>query len=145
MLEGFVKIPILQGSSFVSITDNGLNFNKNVVKHMQKAENIVIFYNSNKKQIAIQKCEKNTEDSIPFYRSEKNLQTGVRFNNREIQQMIASMMNWDLKELNYRVDGFLAEDRQTMIFDLKSARIFSKKNKSGSNQMKALEKNIFDV
>ena len=49
MLEGFLEVPILQGSSFMSITDNGINFNKNVVKHMQGAENIIILCNSNKK------------------------------------------------------------------------------------------------
>lgn len=132
MLEGFVEIPILVGSSFLSVTDNGLNFNKNVVKHMNKAGFIKILRNSNKKQIAIQKCESNVENSIPFYRNEKNLQTGVRFNNREIQQMIASMMNWNLQEFNYRADGFLS-DESTMIFDLNSARKFPKRNKSEAN------------
>lgn len=132
MLEGFVEIPILIGSSFLSVTDNGLNFNKNVVKHMNKAEFIKIFFNANKKQIAIQKCEKGTENSIPFYRDEKNLQTGVRFNNREIQQMIAANMDWNLQEFNYRADGFLS-DENTMIFDLKSARKFPKRNKSETN------------
>ena len=64
MLEGFLEIPILQGSSFMSITDNGINFNKNVVKHMQGTEYIIILCNSNKKQIAIQKCDKGRENSI---------------------------------------------------------------------------------
>ena len=133
MLEGFVELPILQGSSFMSVTDNGLNFNKNVVKHMQRAESVKILCNSSKKQIAIQKCNKNTENSIPFYRDEKNLKTGVRFNNRELQQMIAAMMDWNLSEYNYRADGFLAGDNKTMIFNLNCARKFTKKNKSLTN------------
>lgn len=129
MLEGFLEVPILQGSSFMSITDNGINFNKNVVKHLQGAERIIILCNSDKKQIAIQKCDKKRENSIPFYRNEKNFVIGVRFNNREVLQMIVSMMNWNLKEFNYRADGFLTEDRNTMIFDLNNARKFSKKKK----------------
>ena len=133
MLEGFVEVPILQGSSFLSVTDNGLNFNKNVVKHMQRAESIKIFCNSSKKQIAIKKCGKGEENSIPFYRDEKNLTNGVRFNNREVQQMIATMMDWNLSEYNYRADGFLADDGETMIFNLNCARKFFKKNKSQSN------------
>ena len=71
MLEGFVEITILQGSSFMSVTDNGFNFNKNVVKHMQRAERIRLLCNSDKKQIAIQKCDSDNENSIPFYRDEK--------------------------------------------------------------------------
>lgn len=145
MLKGFLEVPILQGSSFMSITDNGINFNKNVVKHLQGAERIIILCNSDKKQIAIQKCDKNRENSIPFYRDEKNFVTGVRFNNREVLQMIVSMMDWNLKEFNYRADGFLTEDRNAMIFDLNNARNFSKKKKSDSNQTKTLDKNNFDV
>lgn len=133
MLEGFVEITILQGSSFMSVTDNGLNFNKNVVKHLRQAESVKIFFNSSKKQIAIQKCDNDAENSIPFYRDEKNLKTGVRFNNREIQQMIAMMMGWNLSEYNYKADGFLTDDGDTMIFDLNSARKFSKKGKSQTN------------
>lgn len=133
MLEGFVEVPILQGSSFLSVTDNGLNFNKNVVKHMQRAESVKIFCNSSKKQIAIKKCNKNAENSIPFYRNEKNLINGVRFNNREVQQMIATMMDWNLSEYNYRVDGFLVDDNETMVFNLNCARKFLKKNKSSAN------------
>ena len=133
MLEGFLEVPILQGSSFMSITDNGINFNKNVVKHMQGAENIILLCNSTKKQIAIQKCDKGRENSIQFYRDEKNFVNGVRFNNREVVQMIVSMMNW--QEFNYRADGFLTSDRNTMIFDLNSARKFNKKNKRIKNTL----------
>ena len=126
MLEGFLEVPILQGSSFMSVTDNGLNFNKNVVKYMQKAERIRLLCNPVKKQIEIQKRDSSNENSIPFYRNEKNLQTGVRFNNREIQQMIATMMDWDLSQYIYRADGFLAEDGRTMMFNLNNAREFKK-------------------
>ena len=136
LLEGFVEVPILQGSSFLSVTENGLNFNKNVVKHMQRAEYIVLLCNSDKKQLAIIKCDKNRENAIPFYRDEKNLKTGVRFNNREVQQMIATMMNWDLQTFNYRVDGFMASDRRTMIFNLNSARVLNKRAKTKNELFK---------
>ena len=144
MLDGFVEIPILQGSSFMSVTDNGLNFNKNVVKHMQRAERIRLLCNVNKKQIAIQKCDSGNENSIPFYRDEKNLQNGVRFNNREVQQMIATMMDWDLSQYNYRVDGFLSADNRTIIFNLNNARKFDKKKKRLNNNSKSLDELLFD-
>ena len=127
MLEDFLEIPVLQGNSFLSITDKGLSFNKNVVKHMQEAGYVFFLCNSNKKQIAIQKCNKGRENSIRFYRDEKNSQLGLRVNNREILQMIVTMMNWDVQTYNYRADGFLTEDKDTMIFDLSSARKSQKK------------------
>ena len=144
MLEGFLEIPILQGSSFMSVTDNGLNFNKNVVKHMQKAARIRLLCNPVKKQIAIQKCDSSNENSIPFYRDEKSLQNGVRFNNREIQQMIAKMMDWDLSQYIYRADGFLAEDGRTMMFNLNNAREFKKKSRRFYKEQKVVDKSIFD-
>ena len=129
MLEGFVKIPIFNKSSCLSVTENGLNFNGTVVFHMEKANYINLLLNANKKQIAIVKCDKDSADKIPFYRDEKSLKNGVRFNNREIQQMISRIMEWDLLKFNYRVDGYFISEEQAMIFDLQNARKFSKKNK----------------
>lgn len=49
MLEGFTKIPVLSGSSFISVTNNGINFNGNVVFHLQRTKFVVFFLNSNEK------------------------------------------------------------------------------------------------
>ena len=128
MLEGFVKVPVLRGSSFLSITANGLNFSGMSVFHMQKANYVNLFLNEETKKIAIQKCNKNAEDAIPFFRTDKNLKSGVRFNNAEIQRMINELMGWDVSTFNYKVDGFLDEEEQAMIFDLNAARK-TRKNK----------------
>ena len=47
--------------------------------------------------------------------------------------MIAAMMDWNLSEYNYRADGFRTDDGKTMIFNLKSARKFTKNNKTMAN------------
>lgn len=129
MLEGFVRLPILSGSSFISVTNNGINFNGNVVFHMQKAEYVSLLLNSKEKKIAVQKCNKDDEDKIPFFREGTNWKNGVRFNNREIQQIIAMIMGWDLEKFNYRADGIYLDDEQAMVFDLSAARKFPKRNK----------------
>lgn len=129
MLEGFKKLPIMSGSSFVSITNNGLNFNGNVVVHMQNAKNVILLMNEKEKQIAIQKCDEQTEDKITFFRNKSNRTNGVRFNNREIQQTIAKMMNWNLEQFNYRADGLYLDEEEAMIFDLNKARKFPKRRK----------------
>ena len=141
MLEGFVKIPVLTGSSFVSITDNGLNFSGMTVFHMQKAEYINLFVNADTKQIAIKECKKNAEYAIRFFRNEKNLKIGVRFNNREIQQMIAKMMDWDFQKYNYKVDGFYNEDEHVMIFDLTKTKKSAKKIRTKHNKENLTEDN----
>ena len=129
MLNGFTKVQILQGNSFVSVTNNGINFNGNVVCHMQKTKYVHFLLNANEKQIAIQKCDENDESQILFFRDGSNWKNGVRINNRELQQMIARMMGWDLDSYNYRADGIYSADDNAMIFDLKSARKFNKRRK----------------
>ena len=129
MLEGFKKMQILIGSSFLSITSNGLNFNGNVVIHMQEAKNVILLINETTKQLAIQKCDEQTEDKITFCRNKSNRTNGVRFNNREIQQTIAKMMNWNLEQYNYRADGFYLDEDEAMIFNLNKARRFPKRSK----------------
>lgn len=129
MLNGFKKVQILQGSSFVSVTSNGINFNGNVVFHMQKTKYITFLINADEQQIAIQKCDDKEESKIPFFREGSNWKNGVRINNRELQQMIARMMGWDLDNHNYRADGIYSDNDDAMIFDLKTARKFNKRNK----------------
>lgn len=133
MLEGFVKIPVLSGSSFMSVTRNGINFSGNVVFHLQRAEFVLFFLNSNEKQIAIQKCDDTDEDRVPFFREGANWKNGVRVNNRELQRIISRMMDWDLESYNYRADGIYSDKDNAMIFDLKTARKFNKRRKEQSN------------
>lgn len=129
MLDGFKKVQILQGNSFVSITSNGINFNGNVIFHMQKTKYVIFLLNADEQQIAIQKCDGKEEDKISFFREGSNWKNGVRINNRELQQMITRMMGWDLDKYNYRADGIYSDKDNAMIFDLKNARKFNKRRK----------------
>ncbi len=133
MLSGFTKVQILQGSSFMSITNNGINFNGNVVFHMQKTKYVIFLLNTTDQQIAIQKCDDEEDGKILFFRDGTNWRNGVRINNRELQQMIARMMSRDLDKYNYRADGVYSDDDHAMIFDLKNARSFNKRRKQQSS------------
>ena len=117
MLEDFVLLPILSGSSFMSVTNNGINFSGNVVYHMQRAEFIRLFLNPKTKQVAIQKCETKLDGAVAFFKDESDLTNGIRLNNRELQQKFSNMMNWDLENYNYRAYGFFSEEDNAVIFD----------------------------
>ncbi len=129
MMEGFVLLPVLSGSSFMSVTSNGINFNGNVVFHMQKAKYIRLFLNSETNQVAMQKCTEKDEGAIKFCRNESKWKNGVRINNRELQQKISNIMDWNLKEYNYRIIGFFSDKDNTLIFELNDARKFRKRNR----------------
>lgn len=129
MLEGFKRLPALSGSSFVSITNNGINFNANVVFHMDKAEYIIVLLNEETKQLAIQKSNKGDEDAIQFCRKPSKWKNGVRYNSRETQQIIAKMMGWDLENYIYRVTGFFNDEEGAMIFNLLDAKTFNRRRR----------------
>lgn len=133
MLEGFIKIPILPGSSFMSVTNNGINFNGNVVRNMQMAKYVNLLLNLDTKQVAIKKCDIKDEEAVKFCRNESNLKNGVRINNRELQQKFSRIMNWDLETYNYRIVGFFSDEDDAVIFDLKNARKFRKRNSQKTN------------
>jgi len=133
MMEGFVLLPVLSGSSFMSVTSNGINFNGNVVRNMQMAKYVNLFLNLDTKQVAIKKCDIKDEESVKFYRNESNLKNGVRINNRELQQKFSRIMNWDLETYNYRIVGFFSDEDNAVIFDLNNARKFRKRNSQKTN------------
>ena len=96
MLEGFTKIPVLSGSSFMSVTNNGINFNGNVVFHLQRTKFVVFFLNSNEKQIAIQKCDESDEDKAPFFSRRSKLEE-----QRTRQQQRIATNNFSNDELGF--------------------------------------------
>lgn len=85
-----------------------------------------------KKQIAIQKCNKDDEDAVAFCRKSSNWKKGVRYNNRETQQIIAKLTGWDLENFTYRVNGFFDDENGVMIFDLNDAKKFKRRLRKSS-------------
>lgn len=135
MLEGFEKISLYPGSSFLSVTNNGITFNKNSIQRLKMPEYVVFLLNSVEKKIAVQVCsDASDRDSIPFCQKGKDYKNGLRINNRELQQQLASMMNWNLKDKNYRIDGIYLDAESAMIFDMNSAREFNKRNKRKASE-----------
>ena len=113
----------------MSVTNDGINFNKNVVARMGKAPYVVFLLNTVEKKAAIQKCEGDDPDALAFCQQARHEKTGVRINLRDVQQTIASMMDWDLSRYNYRIDGAYLREENAMIFDLEEARRFDRKSK----------------
>lgn len=129
MLVGFERVSNVKGRSFMSVTNDGINFNKNVVAQMGKVPFVVFLLNASEKKAAIQKCSADDPDALVFYKRERNEKNGVRINLRDVQQTIATMMGWELSKYNYRIDGAYSAEDSAMIFDLKNARNFGKRSK----------------
>lgn len=142
MLEGFMQITLLEGNTFMTVTSKGIKFNGNVVYRMQKAEYVHLLLNFNKNQLAIQKCQKQDNYSVLFLSRDKNWnwKNGVQLKNQLLQPKISNVMDWNLAEYNYRIDGIFSEEDNAVIFDLNSARKLHKRK-----SRKIQDKNIFEV
>ena len=66
MLENFKPFNFNEGVPYVSITNNGITFNKSVVIKLDYPEFVVLLIDENSKRIANQKCESNTQNAAPI-------------------------------------------------------------------------------
>ena len=129
MLDGFKPIELMVGSAVLSVTSNGLSFNKNVVSKMGCPEYIRFMLNDSTKQLAIQKTDENDSIGVPFARKSVDNKNGVRYNNRDLEHTLESLMGWDLSTKTYRIDGVYSDDDHAMIFNFNDARTFPKRNR----------------
>ena len=81
-------------------------------------------------RLAIQAVAEKDDSSIDFYNKDMNINNGVRYHNRDLEHTIETLMKWDLSSYNYRIDGYYIEEEAAMLFDLKEARTFSKRNRA---------------
>lgn len=120
LLEGFRKITLATGVPSMSITKNGITFNKATVIKMDKAPAVFLFLNSAERKIAIQKCDPGVEDAVPFYK-ESSGYISAKINNSDFINTVSKMMNWQLDKTGYKCPGDAYPEEGVMIFDLSTA------------------------
>ena len=130
MLENFKPIQIVKGIAFMSVSNNGISFNKNVVIKMNRPEIIRLMMNEEQLQFAIQATTDNDDSTMSFYNDNIDIRNGIRTHNRDLENTLAQLMDWDLDSFVYRVDGVYLEKENAMLFELKKARRFPKRNRA---------------
>lgn len=130
MLEGFMEIPVILGSTFMSLSNNGISFNKNVVIKIGSPSYVKFLINKETMKFALQVSDESNPMSVKFMRQGMDIKNGVRYHNKDIENMLSTMMNWDLEHYTYRIDGDFDEASHAMIFDLTRARTFNKRKRS---------------
>ena len=128
ILDTFKPFDFSEGVPYVSITKNGLTFNKGVMKKLGYPQFVVLLMDKDTQRIAIQKCTSETDKSIAFYKADKeddaNKILSVRWNSKDLMFTIKTMMGWDLSIDSYRTKGEMVEEEDAMIFDLTKAETF---------------------
>lgn len=122
IFEGFTTFNFSEGVPFVSITRNGVTFNKGVIMKLDCPKHVVFLVNATTKQIAIQACPENTPKSTSFFNEEKKKNAlSVRWNGKDLLNTITDITGWDLSKGGYKVEGRLFSEEKAMLFDLNQA------------------------
>ena len=121
--EGFETFNFDEGVPYVSITKNGVTFNKSVIMKLGYPEFVVLLINPETKMIAVKKCSEYTPQSTSFYKNnEKNI-LSVRWNAKDLLNTLQDISGWDLSMDAYRVDGSLIKEEGAMLFDLSQGKL----------------------
>lgn len=122
LLENFRPFNFNEGVPYVSVTSNGMTFNKSVIMKLDYPEYVVLLIDEESRRIAVQACTPGTPNAAPFFREKKNPSIlSVRWNGRDLLNTIQSMMGWDLSKGGYRIDGTLLKEERAMLFVLTEA------------------------
>ena len=124
-LQGFKEFDFSEGMPYVSFTQHGVSFNKAVIKKMGFPEYVKLLINEESKMIAILCSSKDEDKAYNFYNKDnkKNV-LSVRWNSKDLLNTISELMNWDLQNSSYKVDGVLYKEDHLMVFDLNTAKTF---------------------
>ncbi len=125
MLKGFEVVNLTIGSPYISITKNGVTFNKASIVKLGKPACVKLLMNKSDKMIAVQSCNDLDENATAFYKPKKSGLITVRWNNGELINTISRLMSWNLNEDGYRIDGDFLDEENAMVFDLKKAKSIS--------------------
>lgn len=120
-LTKFKTFDFSEGVPYISITNNGITFNKSVIMKMKYPAYVKLLINEDERQIAVQSCEENEEKAVQFYKEKSNRILSVRWNAKDLINTISRLCNWDLKQNSYRINGVLIPELNLMLFDLNDA------------------------
>lgn len=122
-LSKFEAFDFSEGVPYVSVTNNGLTFNKSVIMKMNYPSTVKLLLDAENKQMAVQICDETDEKSVQFYKPKPNGVLSVRWNARDLINTISRITEWDLKERSYRVNGVWISEYALMLFDLNEAQV----------------------
>ena len=67
-LSNFKTFDFSEGVPYISITSNGITFNKSVIMKMKYPKYVKLLINESDKQIAVQVCDEHDDKSVQFYK-----------------------------------------------------------------------------
>ena len=121
MLEDFRTYDLVAGLPTLSVTKNGVSFNKSAISKLGYPERIHLMINDNRGQVAIQNSKDENLNSIPFFKENKRKAITARWNYKDFTYMLAKMANRDIDKGGFRVVGEYIHEENALVFDMKNA------------------------
>ena len=128
MLDNFKPYSVTSGMLTVTFSNYGVSFSRAAVVRLEKPEYATLLINNEEKMIAIQASNENDENASPFYKKRANSVITARWNSKELIKTISSMMNWNLDEESFKVDGDYLPEENAIVFNLKNAEPVTSKH-----------------
>lgn len=119
-LEGFDVVKLVSGRQTLTISHAGISFSQAAIVRLGKPEYVKVMLNKQKKQLAIQITNVDDPGKTLFLRRGKK-HSAVRWNNGLLKSSLSDLMNWNLKDYTYKVDGQYITTDKLLLFDLKDA------------------------
>ena len=121
ILSEFKSFNFNEGVPYISITMNGITFNKSVALKLDCPHYVVLLIDMPSNRIAIQACTEDTPNAVQFCKPNQAKVTSVRWNGKDLLNTLQEMTGWDLKEASYKVPGALLRSENAILFDLNTA------------------------
>ena len=126
IFEGFTTFDFTEGVPYVSVTKNGVSFNKSVIMKLNYLTHVQLLINAATKQIAIKACLPLENKAQAFYNAEKKSNVlSVRWNAKDLLNTISDITGWNYEVESYRIEGVLIPEEKAMLFDFNNAEILN--------------------
>lgn len=123
-MEGFKPFTFGNIGPSVSITKNGLTFNKAAVEKLGSPQYAQLLINEKEKKLAVKKTNMTDPLAVPFFTAGKKSSPSVRWNSKELLKAVCNMTKWDLNGdgcTGYKVFATYDRAENALMIDLTTA------------------------
>lgn len=119
MNENWIAFNFTADVPKISITENGITFNKGVVEALNRPKFIQLLFDEENKLMAVKACtDAKEKNKVAFYKNEKAKY--VRLNHTTLNKYFESLLDADLHINIYKCCGELQDG--VVMFDLKQCK-----------------------
>lgn len=120
MLDGFKPISITSGVPTLTITKNGVGFNKAAILKMDGPFFVQVAIHIEKNLLALIPCNHDDDYAVAFAKDGRKT-INVRWNSKDFTNTVADMVKWDTTSRGKKVIGQYYVGDNALIFDMNNA------------------------